>query len=139
MTTKPDTDPLDAMAEQAGAPVEGQSAPLDDVSTTPAISNAQILAGAIAAGRDAFCAFTKLQSPRTILTDDRVQTVGDLWGPVCDKHGWNLGKYLGDYAVEFTAIVGTIGIVAEIRAAVRAELAALKAEQEKPADGEPQQ
>ena len=41
-----------------------------------------------------------------------------------DKHGINLAQYLGDYALEFAAVIGSITIVAELRAAVTAELAA---------------
>src|SRR4051812_9696732 len=58
-------------------------------------TNAQLFAGAIAAGREAFCAFTRFESPRKTLSDEAVQRLGEVWGPVLDKHGINLHSYLG--------------------------------------------
>ena len=87
------------------------------------ITNAQAFAGAIGAAREGFCFFTKLESPRVVLTDEKVGQLGALWGPVLDKHKINLQSMMGDYMLEFTAIMGTISIVGELRSAVQAELA----------------
>jgi hypothetical protein len=110
-----------------GAAAEGGS-PGEPVADTPepGLTNAQVFAGAIAAGREVFCLVTKLQSPKIVLTDDRTTQIGALWGPVLDKHGIQLGDYLGDYALEIAAVIGTIGIAAELRTAVSAELASRK-------------
>lgn len=123
-TPKPPPDPLDALAAQAESlnaseePQPGQAQPI------PPLTNAQAVAGAIGAGREAFCFFTKLKSPRAVLNDATVTQLGDLWGPVLDKHGINLSAYLGDYALHFTAAIGTFAIAAQLRAAVQAEIKA---------------
>lgn len=95
------------------------------------LTSAQIVAGAIATGREVFCIVTKLQSPKTHLNDNTVKQLGDWWGPVLDKHGIDLSKYMGDYALEIAAVVGTVTIGAQVRAAVIAEIAA----REKPSQG----
>lgn len=133
-TTKPD--PLDALAAQAGAsmatPPLGEGVTDLDAAgghaedAPPPMTNEQALAGALAAGREAFCVFTKLQSPRATLTDDKVQQLAGLWGPVLSKHGIDLGRYLGDYALEVAAVIGTFGIAAAVRAGVQAEMAERK-------------
>lgn len=129
------TDPLDHLAQQAEAslsdPPMGQGTTDLDASyqqDPPGLSNEQALGGALAAGREAFCAFTKLKSPRTTLNDDAVHQLAALWGPVLSKHGINLSQYIGDYALEFAAVVGSFTIAGAVRAGVLAELAARKAE-----------
>lgn len=99
----------------------------------PVLTNAQAVAASIGAAREGFCYFTKLESPRAVLTDDKISQLGMLWGPVLDKHGVNLQEVMGDYMLEFTAVVGTISIVGELRAAVQAELAT-RAAKTKPAE-----
>lgn len=91
------------------------------------LTNEQALGGALAAGREAFCAFTKLQSPRATLDDEAVQKLAALWGPVLSKHGIDLGRYIGDYAMEFAAVIGSFSIAGAVRAGVLAELAERKA------------
>lgn len=122
-TTTP-TDPLDAMAAQA-ATLESdfEAAPGADQAAPVQLTNVQAIAGAIGAGREAFCFFTKLESPRRVLVDDTVQQLAALWAPVADKHGFNLGDYLGDYALELAAAIGTFTIVAQLRSAVALEIA----------------
>lgn len=123
-TPKPPPDPLDALAAQAESlnaseePQPGQAQPI------PPLTNAQAVAGAIGAGREAFCFFTKLKSPRAVLDDATVGQLGELWGPVLDKHGINLSAYLGDYALEIAAAIGTFAIAAQLRTAVQAEIKA---------------
>lgn len=133
-------DGLDSLASQAASltnPPLGQGTTDLDTTvppgqqTTPALTNAQALCGAIAAAREAFCFYTKLQSPRVVLVDEQVQNLAALWAPVLDKHGINLSKYMGDYALEMTAIVGTLTIASSLRIAVSAELAQLR--EDKPA------
>lgn len=96
---------------------------------TPPISNAQVVTGTVAMMREIFCMYTKLESPRRVINDQRTIELGGVWGPVCDKHGINLQEWLGDYFVEATAVMVTFTILGEVRAAVQAEQAAKKAEQ----------
>lgn len=90
-----------------------------------ALTAAQIIGGALAAGREVFCMVTKMDSPRKTLDDDTAQRIGALWGPVLDKHGIDLGKYIGDYALEAAAVIGTITIAASVRRGVLDEMAAM--------------
>ncbi len=129
MTTTTDpTNPLDALAAQADTlhaePLPGQ---LGDEPEALGLSNEQTIAGAIGAAREAFCFFTRLESPRRVLDDPTVSQLATLWAPVCEKHGINLGQYLGDYALELAAAIGTFTVVASLRTAVVAELAAIQA------------
>lgn len=133
------TDPLDQLAAQAEAslsnPPLGQG--VTDLDTAgpqdpPALTNEQALGGALAAGREAFCAFTRLQSPRTTLDDKAVQTLAELWGPVLTKYGINVGALVEDYALELAAVIGSFGIAAAVRSGVMAEIADRKAKEEKP-------
>lgn len=130
--------PLDALAFQAeqeqvrdaGAP--GEPGTMGEEGTEPiGITNAQAFAGALAAGREAFCFFTKLESPRRVLDDDRVGQLAALADPVLTKHGIQLGRYLGDYGAELALAVALFGVVTELRAAVNAEIAS-KAPKETP-------
>jgi len=86
-------------------------------------TNAQILAGAIAAGREVFCVVTKLEAPRHGLSDEHAAQLGALWAPVLEKHGIDMGKYLGDYALELAAAMGTFTIVVNLRKMVLYEIA----------------
>lgn len=136
-TDKPGTDPLDLLAAQAesmGASQDAEAQP-GEAQPIPPLSNAQAIAVAIGAGREAFCFFTKLKSPRTVLDDATVGQLGELWGPVLDKHGINLGDYLGDYALEIAAAIGTFSIAAALRTAINAEIKSqtIDAEQAAPA------
>lgn len=127
----PDTqkhpDPLDHLAAiaESSAPPSMDSAPGSEGTdpAPPSITNAQALAGALGAGREAFCFFTKLSAPRSVLTDSRISELAALAEPVLAKHGIDLGQYLGDYAPELALAVATFGIVVELRAAVAAEVA----------------
>lgn len=124
-TTTPD--PLDHLADlaESSAPPIMDGAPGSDGTDSgpPPITNAQALAGALGAGREAFCFFTKLQSPRVVLTDARIGELAALAEPVLTKHGIDLGQYLGDYGPELALAVATFGLVMELRAAVVAEVA----------------
>lgn len=90
----------------------------------PALTNTQIISGALAMGRDVFCTFTDLQSPQRTLDNAKTDALGEAWGKVCDKRGYDLGGYLGDYVLEIGAIVVTFAIAKDVRAGVLAELAA---------------
>lgn len=93
----------------------------------PEPTNAQMIAGAIAAGRTVFCMVTKLESPKIHLDDAAAQTLGAAWGPVCDKYGWNLNDALGSYGVEIAAIAVTAQIGYALHRAVTEEIAARNA------------
>jgi hypothetical protein len=119
-------DPLDLLAAQAeqDEATSSSSEPGAAPGAEPqAVTNAQAVAGALAAGREAFCFFTKLESPRRVLTDDRVGQLAALAAPVLAKHGIELGQYLGDYAAELALAVAAFSVVVELRAAVNAEIA----------------
>lgn len=107
----------DAAAGQdaTGAPAAAPTGP----------DNGQIIAGAIAAFRDGFTAFTNMKSVKVALTDDRIQGLASVYAPVCEKYGLDLNKYLGSYGPEIAAAVMTITIGLEIRANLRAEIAYL--------------
>lgn len=135
-TTTKTTDPLDQLANQAQAsltepPLGEGMTDLDTVGepAKPEVSNAQALSAALAAGREAFCLFTQLESPRQTLSDDTVQQLAGLWAPVLEKHNINVGRYLGDYAAEIAAVMGTLTIALTVRAGVKAEIAARAPEQ----------
>lgn len=120
-------DPL-GTDQPAGDQDEGPTA-------TPPISNAQVVTGTVAVMREIFCMYTKLESPRRVINDQRCTDLGGVWGPVCDKHGINLQEWLGDYMLEASAVMMTFTILGEVRAAVQAEQSAKKAaEQPKPAE-----
>lgn len=133
---QPGRDPLDLLAGQAeqveqssdftgsfGEPIPEQQ--------PEGITNAQAFAGALAAGREAFCFFTKLDSPRRVMTDDRVGQLAALADPVLKKHNIELGKYLGDFGPEIALAVGVFSLVTELRGAVAAEIAERKAAEKK--------
>ena len=124
MTDKPTPD---ALEHRTFTPIDGDTVePQADAAPEPeALTAAQIIGGALAAGREVFCLVTKMDSPRKTLDDDTAQRIGALWGPVLDKHGIDLGKYLGDYALEAAAIIGTVTIAASVRRGVMDEMAAM--------------
>lgn len=122
--------PLDVLAEEAEQvnAIEGeadarQPGQPDQQAAPAAISNSQAVAGALAAGREAFCFFTKLQSPRRVLNDDRVQQLAALAAPVLEKHGIDLGQYIGDMGAELALAAGVFAVAIELRQACSAELA----------------
>ena len=129
-TNPQNLDPLDQLALQAelDAGPSGSTgepgADFDQDTQPPPVTNAQAFAGAVAAGREMFCFFTKLESPRRVLNDGRITELAALVDPVLAKHGIQLGQYLGDYGAELALAVATFSLVTELRAAVNAELAA---------------
>jgi hypothetical protein len=135
-TTAAAADPLEALAAQAASleqTHDAENPPEGDAQPIPQLTNAQAIAGAIGAGREAFCFFTKLNSPRRVLDDATVSGLGELWAPVLDKHGISLGDYLGDYALEIAAVIGTVAIAAQLRTAINAEIKAQTVDEEKAA------
>lgn len=131
-------DPADSLADRTFTPLNDEATAKDPALSAPAApekpSSAQIISGAVAAGREVFCLVAKLQSPKVHLDDATAQQLGALWGPVLDKHGIDLGQYLGDYALEIAAVIGTVTIGAGVRSAVLAEIAAKDAAA-RPGDG----
>lgn len=93
-------------------------------------TNAQIIAGVLMLARDTACILFELKSPAAVLTDGKVEQLGDLWGRVADKRGWNLASAMGDYVEEITALMGTIGIARELAQAVVMELDAKRSRDE---------
>lgn len=137
MTTTNENKALEALAAEAESMQSetSQDQPQGQGQDQPqGLTNAQILGGAIAAARSVFCMVTKLESPARVLDDATAQRLGAAWGPVLDKHGINLGDTMGAYALEFAAIVVTLEIGMQVRAAVAAEMAERNA---KPIEPEP--
>jgi hypothetical protein len=126
-TTKPDD--LGALAMQAQAlesEAQAQAQAQDAQGAEaqpPEQTNAAIIAGTLQLCRDTACVIFELRSPAMVLTDEKCQRLGDLWGKVADKRGWNLAGALGDYVEEITALMGTIGIARELVQTVMLELA----------------
>lgn len=119
----------------AGAAAEGGADPGAEkvlAEPVPQVTNAQAVAGAIIVSRVLFCKMTQLESPAKTLSNDVAMELGNLWGPVCDKYGFNLAEIFGDYTLEFTAVMATIAIVTQVRAAAKAEIDARKASEPKP-------
>lgn len=90
-------------------------------------TNAQIIAMGIALCRDVFCTATTLNSPRQHLDEQAVTTLGDTWGAVCDKHGWNLNDSIAGWGVEIAAIAVTAQIGFALHRAVTDEIASRNA------------
>lgn len=108
----------DAAAATAAPGAGGEQAP-----AVPVQTNAQLLAGVFELGRETFCVVSGLQSPRHVLDGPTVQQLGEVWGAVADKRGWDLSRLMGDYAAEFAAVACTITIGMKLNKAVAAELA----------------
>lgn len=101
-----------AAVGQGGAPVP------------PPQTNAQILTGAVHLAREASCIVLDVQSPRSVLDEATMQQLGEAWGAVADKRGWNLQQLMGDWGVEIAAVMTTITVGMRLSKAVGAELAA---------------
>ena len=115
-----ETDNLETLEFTAIGTAENSAEP--EQTKPPPLTNPEIIAGAITIGRDVFCTFTDLSSPRNTLNDKRAEDLGEAWGKVCDKRQINLQGYLGDYMVEIAAAMATFAIAREVRAGVLAEL-----------------
>ncbi len=101
----------------ADAPVD---APVDALVVGP--SNAQLIAGIIETIRDAFCGFTKLSTPRAVLTPAAVEMVAEPWARVLDARGISLHEYLGKNSDMLAAVVATVPVAMALYRAVGAEL-----------------
>ncbi|SDP81164.1 hypothetical protein SAMN04489708_12835 [Paracidovorax cattleyae] len=66
----------------------------------------------------------EVQSPRAVLDDGTLQQLGEVWGAVADKRGWNLQQLMGDWGPEIAAVMTTITIGMRLSKAVGQELAA---------------
>lgn len=108
-------------AEAAAATGEGQGA--EQAPAVPVQTNAQLLAGVFQLGRDVGCIVAGVQSPRIVLDDATLQQLGDAWGAVADKRGWNLQRLMGDYAAEVSAVMVTITVGVRVNKALQTELA----------------
>lgn len=116
----------EAQASMAEPPLGQGTTDLDAAyaGEAPPISNQQAIASALAAGREAFCLFTKLQSPQQTLDDATCDQLGAVWSKVLDKRGIQLSKYMGDYAAEIAAAFATFAVARAVHGGVQAELAA---------------
>ncbi len=139
-TDTPKATPLDGIAaaiaadpalqaENLGA---GPSGPpgQEEAQAAPELTNAQLFGAALGMGTELFTVITQIKAPKAILTPERCAQLGELWGPVLDKYGINAGQFMGAWQLEITALMGTVAIGLELRAAVRQELAQRAKEQE---------
>lgn len=111
-----------------GAP--GPELPPDEL---PRLTNAQAITGALKVLRDVFCAFTGFNSPKENLPDEHAAGLGEAWGAVADKHGFDLVALAGDYAAEIAAVVATAPIALAIHTGMKAEMQARDQARAKPA------
>ncbi|GKS96767.1 hypothetical protein [Acidovorax sp. SUPP2825] len=119
------TDELSALAGQAAGLETAQEQAAEGQGGAPAApvqTNAKILAGAFHLGREVSCAVLGLQSPRMVLDDPTLQQLGDVWGAVADKRGWDISAILGDYAAEVAAVMLSITVGVKLMKAAGAEL-----------------
>lgn len=106
---------------EAATTVEGAGA--QQAPAVPVQTNAQLLAGVFQLGRDVGCIVAGVQSPRVVLDDGTLQQLGDAWGAVADKRGWDLQRLMGDYAAEVSAVMVTITVGVKVNKALQTELA----------------
>lgn len=127
--TEKKLDDLEILAQQASTleaeqPTSGEPAPPP---APPVQTNAQLLAGTFQLAREAFCIIGEVRSPRAVLDDGTLQQLGDAWGAVADKRGWDLSKLMGDYGPEVAAVMLTITVGTKLAKVVQAELQAINA------------
>lgn len=128
MTTKQNDDlaalagQAEALQAEAGADAQGEGGA--QAAEPARQTNGQLLAGTFHLAREVGCALGGVQSPRMVLDDPTLQQLGDAWGAVADKRGWDLQKIMGDYAAEVAAVMLTITIGTRLNRAIQAELAA---------------
>ena len=121
-------DPLDQLAaEAAGIDTSGMPPPGDAAQPMAPMSNAQVIVACFELVREGVCTIAKVKSPRDTASNATLQPLADAWGAVCDKHGWNLANFVGDYILEFKAISMTVPVILAVRAALAEEIAAMKA------------
>lgn len=120
---------LEALAAQAegleadrAQDAAGQDAGPGAAQGVPLQTNADLLAGTFQLARDVFCIIGEVQAPRMVLDDATVVQLGQAWGAVADKRGWDLSKLLGDYAAEVAAVMMTLTVGGKLVKAVRAEM-----------------
>lgn len=107
----------EAQAQQTAGPGGEQQQEEPSLQT-----NAEIIAGTLMLARDTACMAFELSSPAAVLTDQKAEKLGEMWGRVADKYGWNLAGALGDYKEEIVAFMGTVGIARELAKAVVMEM-----------------
>lgn len=117
-------------AEAAAADGAGQGG--EPVPAAPVQTNAQLLAGVFQLGRDVGCIVAGVHSPRVVLDDGTLQQLGDAWGAVADKRGWDLQRLMGDYAAEVSAVMITFTVGMRVNKALQAELAARERKDREP-------
>lgn len=123
---KPPPDDLENRQFTAiGGDSSSQAGP-DEAAQKLQASNAQILAGALAAGREVFCLVTDLQSPRRTMSDEALSNWAQAVAPALEKHGIDLGAVIGDFGPEIAAVVSTVILANAVRLGAVAELAAKK-------------
>lgn len=88
----------------------------------PGTSNSELLAGTFQLARDTASIITGLKCLRVELPDPTLEQLGQAWGAVADKRGWNLSAVMGDYGAEVAAVMMTLTIGMRLSKAVQAEL-----------------
>lgn len=124
-------DQLQSMDQEQPQGGEGQGAP--EALQPVAATNAEIIAGSLQALREVLAMVVGLKSLQVTMADDKTQELGRLWGAVADKRGYDLNRFMGDYATEVAAVVGTVVIGKVVLTAANAELAAQRPPEKEPA------
>lgn len=120
--------PLDQLANQAdgiSATVQAEANPQPAAPDEPQVTTAQALAGLLTGVREGASELMDLQSPRIVLTDDKIQKVAEAVAPALDKHG--LSMVGGKIPVELHALFVAGPIMWATTKAVLAELASKQA------------
>lgn len=110
---------LQAEHQQAQGAEQGDG---EQAQGVPLQSNAELLAGTFHLAREVVCIIGEVQAPRHVLDDTTLQQLGQAWGDVADKRGWDLHKIMGDYAAEIAAAMLTFTVGGKLVKAVRAEI-----------------
>lgn len=96
------------------------------------MSNAGVIEGAVSLGVKVFCDFTKLQSPRLILTEQVLREQAKGWGTWCAVRGIDLKVYMGRHADTIPLVLSTAMLAFAVVQATRQEIA-----QRQPVESEP--
>lgn len=97
-------------------------------------TNAEVISGMIFLIRETVSELADLKTPRAMLTDSKIATLGNVWGEVLDGFGVRLGESMGKYGPVLMALGTTASIMAPIVVATRAEIATKDAPKAKAAE-----
>ena len=115
-------DQADQLQAGADPAAPGQVEPAEPAEK-PQPTNTELLASAFVMIRETTCEVAGLQSPRQLLTDEKVERLAVIWGEVCDHYGLVLSESVGKYTVIMLALGASFKVMSPVIAATRAEIA----------------